>query len=140
MNFKDIHIGLILQQTAKECNLDTERACKFLDCDIKELENMYKEKCMNTDLLIRWSKLLKYDFFRLYSHHLILYAPAARFDKASPSATLPHFRKNLYTMEIIDFIIELIETGQKTELQIRNEYNIPKTTLIKWIKKYRRDN
>lgn len=50
---------------------------------------------------------------------------------------LPTFRKNIYTKEVIDFILELIETGEKTKAQVIQEYNIPKSTLHKWIYKYK---
>uniref|UniRef100_A0AAU6WP70 Transposase n=2 Tax=Chryseobacterium TaxID=59732 RepID=A0AAU6WP70_9FLAO len=91
---------------------------------------------------MRWSKLLKYDFFRLYSQHLILFSPAQKNsgnkDKASESR-LPNFRKNIYTKEIIDFILDLILSGEKTNLEINRKYEIPTTTLYKWLSKYRAD-
>ena len=46
------------------------------------------------------------------------------------------FRKNIYTKEIIDFILELIKTKTKTTTEITQLYGIPKTTLHNWIKKY----
>ncbi|MFN1217641.1 hypothetical protein ACKW6Q_11795 [Chryseobacterium kwangjuense] len=98
---------------------------------------MYESEIISTDLLLKWSKLLEYDFFRLYSHHLILFAPlAGKCTKKRVSSELPQFRKNIYTKEIIDFILELINTGQKTKIQIVEQYGIPKTTLYKWIYKY----
>lgn len=83
--------------------------------------------------------MLEYDFFRIYTQHLILYAPtsakAENTKKQKP--VLPRFRKNIYTKEIIDFILEQIETKQKTIKQVIEEYKIPKTTLYKWISKYK---
>lgn len=49
---------------------------------------------------------------------------------------MPQFRKNIYTKEIIYFILEIIQTGEKTKKQVIEDYNIPKTTLYKWIEKY----
>ena len=57
--------------------------------------------------------------------------------KANKKITFPQFRKNIYTKEIIDFILEQIETKQKTIKQVIEEYKIPKTTLYKWISKYK---
>jgi DNA invertase Pin-like site-specific DNA recombinase len=37
---------------------------------------------------------------------------------------------------VVDFILELINTGEKTSVQITEEYRIPKTTLYKWLNKY----
>lgn len=49
-----------------------------------------------------------------------------------------YFRKNIYTREVIDFILEMVEKREKTKKQIIEEYNIPKTTLYKWIEKNRK--
>ncbi|WP_346984880.1 hypothetical protein [Chryseobacterium sp. POE27] len=49
---------------------------------------------------------------------------------------LPNFRKSIYTREVIDFIVELIENEEKTMPQIVKEYRIPKSTLHRWTKKY----
>ena len=50
--------------------------------------------------------------------------------------TLPQFRKNIYTKEIIEFILGKIESGEMTKNQVMERYSIPKTTLYKWISKY----
>ena len=99
---------------------------------------MYQSKSLDAELLLRWSKLLEYDFFRIYTQHLIFYSPPASIkkDKISNSA-LPKFRKNIYTKEVIDFILEQLKNNEKTKLQIIEEYRIPKTTLHKWIEKYK---
>ncbi|MDR6404059.1 MULTISPECIES: hypothetical protein [Chryseobacterium] len=60
---------------------------------------------------------MEYDFFRIYSQHLILFAPQAniaynRRSGIKKESELPGFRKNIYTIEIINFILEL----QKTDL------------------------
>src|SRR5690606_2048453 len=104
---------------------------------------MLEQKSMDADQLLRWSKLLEYDFFRVYSQHLILFAPKAA-NKAeskqkherNDDQNMPVFRKNIYTTEIINHLLELIKTGQKTPQQIITEYKIPKTTLYRWIQKY----
>jgi hypothetical protein len=89
---------------------------------------------------LKWSKILKYDFFRLYSQHLILYSPPDSVKESTKrnheNISLPKFRKNLYTQEIISFVLELIEDGKKSRQQVISDYCIPKTTLYKWIKKY----
>ena len=99
---------------------------------------MYTRENLPTDVLLKWSKLLEYDFFRMYSQHLILYAPPSANEKTErQKTTLPQFRKNIYTKEVIDFILEMIKTGEKTKTQVIEEYNIPKTTLYKWISKHK---
>lgn len=137
-NFKEIHIGKLIKQKVKENGIDHQRICNFFKYNLLKIQQMYSAESIEVMDLLKWSKLLEYDFFRLYSHHLILYSPPKR-DKISDKkleSTLPSFRKSLYTKEIIDFILELFNTGQKTKRDIMEQYNIPKTTLYKWIEKY----
>lgn len=142
INLKEISIGELIKLKVEESGITMQRICKFLKCSEDEIWTMYKKKSIDCELLMRWSKLLKYDFFRLYSQHLILFSPAQKNsgnkDKASESR-LPNFRKNIYTKEIIDFILDLILSGEKTNLEINRKYEIPTTTLYKWLSKYRAD-
>ncbi|SFN40310.1 hypothetical protein SAMN05421594_2608 [Chryseobacterium oleae] len=136
-NFKEIKIGAFIKQKVSEENIEMGRIINFMNTPEERILKMYESDSLDCDQLLRWSKLLEYDFFRLYSHHLILYAPAS-IAKKEKKTSLPQFRKNVYTVEIIDFMLELLETGKKTKLEIQNEYHIPKTTLYKWIAKYKK--
>ena len=78
----------------------------------------------------------KCDFFRIYSQHLILYAPIKSENTNREKSLLPQFRKNIYTREIIDFILERIRTNEMSKNEVIERYRIPKTTLYKWISKY----
>ena len=112
MNFKDIHIGYFINQRVTENGIEISRICNFMKCTEKKITEMYQSKSLDTELLLRWSKLLEYDFFRVYSQHLILYAPPSTIEKNKKNnvkSKLPQFRKNIYTKEIIDFILEQIE-------------------------------
>ncbi|PWN67804.1 transposase [Chryseobacterium oncorhynchi] len=140
-NFKNIHIGSLIRQKVEESEIEMDRMCNFLKCSEMEIEKMYNEMDLPTNTLLVWSKLLEYDFFRIYTQHLILYSPPSllyskeqKFENQNP--LLPKFRKNIYTIELIDFILEMIQTGEKTKSQVISEYGIPKTTLFKWIQKY----
>ncbi|MBT2619973.1 MULTISPECIES: transposase [Chryseobacterium] len=135
-NFRNIHIGKFIHLRVKESNIDLLRICNFMKCTDEEINEMYIQENLPTNILLRWSKLLEYDFFRLYSQHLILYAPPSAPIKEQDSSKLPRFRKSIYTQEIIDFILELIQKQEKTKRQITNEYGIPYTTLCKWIAKH----
>jgi len=137
-NVKDIHIGDLLYKRVKEEKIEINRICKFLQKTENEIVEMYSRKSVDSEVLLKWSKLLEYDFFRLYSSHLILYAPPSNPIKKEKQSQLPHFRKSLYTKEIIDYILELLETHQMTTQEIINQYRIPKSTLNKWISKYRK--
>ena len=137
MNFKDIHIGNLIEQKVSESGIETIRIENFLKIDEEEIAKMYAAKSMDAEVLLKWSKLLEYDFFRIYSQHLILYSPSSRKVRNVDKSKVPIFRKSIYTKEMIDFILELVASGKKTKIQIIEEYRIPKTTLYKWIIKYK---
>lgn len=137
MNLKDIHIGKMIETLVKEREIQLSRICKFFGCTEDIIGKMFQSKSLDTEILLRWSKLLEYDFFRIYSQHLILYAPhSVQVNKQETG--VPQFRKNIYTKEIIDFILERIESGDMTNNEIIKKYRIPKTTLYKWISKYKK--
>ncbi|MGC4128508.1 MAG: transposase [Bergeyella sp.] len=139
MNFKNIHIGQMIEKEVAERGIELSRICNFLKCTQEEATEMYKQENLPTDILLKWSKLLDYDFFRLYTQHLILYAPAsspAEKTEKHRKTALPQFRKSIYTREIIDFILEQVSTGAMTKEGVIKRYKIPKSTLYKWIDKY----
>jgi hypothetical protein len=139
MNYKDIHMGSIIENAVIESEIGTSRICNFLNCSEDEIKKMYKSISIDSLILLKWSKLLEYDLFRIYTQHLILYAPVCTATKKSVSdkkISLPKFRKNIYTREVIDFILEQISTNEMTKEEVMQRYKIPKTTLYKWIEKY----
>ena len=136
---KKIHIGTLVRERYEEVKITESRFLKFLKIDTT-VEALFASESLDTEVLLRVSKILEYDFFRLYTQHLILYAPPSAVENKSEKnvkkSNLPVFRKNIYTKEIIDFIVDLIQTHKKTIPEVINEYKIPKTTLYKWLKKY----
>lgn len=139
IDLRNINIGYLIKSEVEHSEIEIQRICSFLKCTEQEVEEMYSQTELSTALLLKWSKLLEYDFFRLYSQHLILYAPQKKvttYKTEKKKNILPRFRKNLYTTEMIRFILEMLRTGQKTKDEIVEEYKIPKTTLYKWIEKY----
>ena len=139
MNYKNIHIGQMIKERIAESEMETLRICNFFNCTEDEVIEMYQQENLPTDILLKWSKLLEYDFFRIYTQHLILYAPpsAKEQDSKTEKSSLPQFRKNIYTKEIITFILEQIDSGAMTKIEVMEQYKIPKTTLYKWIDKYK---
>lgn len=129
----------MIEQGVTENGLEISRICNFLKCSEEEIKEMYKSRSLDCEILLRWSKLLEYDFFRSYSQHLILYASqTVTADKTkAKKSSLPQFRKNIYTKEVIDFILEQIELNKMTKDEVMTKYRIPKTTLYKWISKYK---
>ena len=137
-NFKNIHIGKLIHQRMKELDIDVDRAARFLKVEDEDIENMFGKKSIDSVHLLAWSKLLEYDFFRIYSQHLILYAPQDKnkLKRKKQETTLPQFKKNIYTHEVIMYLIELVDKGKKSVRNIQDEYNIPSTTVFRWIDKY----
>ena len=132
----------LIFQLVTEKGIDDDRIVKFLKVPKSKINEMYQSKDLGTETLLLWSKLLEYDFFRIYSQHLLLYAPPASLNykkKDSVTSSLPQFRKNVYTTEIINFIVELYQNKEMTQKEIMDKYNIPKTTLYKWIKKHNKE-
>lgn len=141
MNFKEIPIGTLIEKEVAESGIELSRICSFMKCTEQEIKGMYKSSSIETENLLKWSKLLEYDFFRLYSQHLILYSPSIAGksieNRQNKKPGLPQFRKNIYTREIIDFILRQIESGEMSKAAVIEHYKIPKTTLYKWIYKYK---
>lgn len=131
----------MIEKRVAESGIEISRICNFLRCTEEKAKEMYTQENLPTDILLRWSKLLEYDFFRLYTQHLMLYAStSAKEDRKEQrrTSTLPQFRKNIYTKEVIDFILEQIATKEMTKDEVMKKYRIPKTTLYKWISKYKK--
>lgn len=130
----------MIERRVAELGVEIPRICNFLQCRETEILEMYRQKSLDTEILLRWSKLLEYDFFRIYTQHLILYAPPSTTNEKveTKKMQLPQFRKNIYTKEVIDFILEQMESGEMTKNDILEKYKIPKTTLYKWIGKYKK--
>lgn len=62
MNFKEIHIGKMLKTAVTESGIEISRICNFMKCTEEEVKQMYQSKSLDTDILLKWSKLLEYDF------------------------------------------------------------------------------
>lgn len=138
-NFEKIHIGKLISEIVSVRNFDEYRIETFFkNTDIK-IEDVYNSESIDTHYLLKWSKLLKFDFFRVYSQHLSLFSSIRPLEKVTNKnlhSSIPTFKKNLYTKEIINFICDLIKNNKMTVNQVIKEYNIPKTTIYRWIKKY----
>lgn len=136
MDLKSIHIGQLIHKRVTELSTDPVRISNFMNCTEVEITEMYQSESLDTKVLLKWSKLLEYDFFRIYVQHLIYFAPQTK--NQNNKTALPIFRKNIYTTEVIDFILKRIESGDMTKNEIMDQYKIPKTTLYKWIGKYKK--
>ncbi|RKS98279.1 transposase [Chryseobacterium defluvii] len=139
IDFKKIHIGSCIKEQVIQKDISMERICNFFKVGEQEIIRMYEEKNIDTDLLLKWSKLVEYDFFRLYVTHLLLYdgiSHTKNNKKVRETGDKILFRKNIYTREIKEFLVGLVTSNQKTVSQVMEEYNIPRTTIYKWLRKH----
>ncbi|MFS4428712.1 helix-turn-helix domain-containing protein [Chryseobacterium sp. S90] len=135
MDLKNINIGELIKETVAQNEGEMSRICSFHKCSEEEVISMYNEENLDTNTLLRWSKLLEYDFFRIYSQYLILYNPIKKGQNKNIETQLPQFRKNIYMKEMKDHILEKINKGETTLREAIKDYGIPKTTLYTWMKK-----
>ncbi|WP_426478029.1 transposase [Chryseobacterium sp. CBSDS_008] len=93
--YKDIYMGQLISKRVQELDIDESRIVSFFSLSISETTAMYEEKSIDSRFLLMWSKLLEYDFFRIYSQHLILNAPASGVHdiKSNWKSGMPQFRK-----------------------------------------------
>ena len=141
--YKNIHIGNLIGQRIKERGVLPEKIADRLGIDVESLNSIMDSDDIPTMQLLKISKILEYDFFRVYSMHILLYAPPSMGLNSKKQGAgkaqvthLPGFRKNAYTIEIIKFIIGKIDTGEMSIPEIIEKYNIPKTTIYRWKQKY----
>lgn len=139
MNYKKIHIGESIKYIIEERQIDIRRIISVIKCTEEELQIIYKTSSIDTEILLKFCKVCNHDFFRLYSQHIILYAPLSKYKKTAKVSSQPSFRKNLYTKEIIDFVLEQLKTEKMTKNEVIEKYKIPKTTLYKWLSKYKEE-
>ncbi|MDR6466123.1 transposase [Chryseobacterium sediminis] len=136
MNLKNINIGELIKETVAHSGIEMSRICSFFKCSEGKVISMYNEENLDTNTLLRWSKLLEYDFFRIYSQHLILYSLIKKRQNKNIKTQLPQFRKNVYMKEMKDHILEKINKREKKINEVVEDYGVPKTTLYTWVKKY----
>ncbi|MBM3404376.1 MAG: transposase [Bacteroidetes bacterium] len=143
--FRKIDIGRLVLTRMEERNISLERMAERMGVGEPDLQRILANGDISCSILLRICKILEYDFFRIYSNHLILYAPPnmqiKSFGKnnheiSAAASKLPVFRKNTYTPEIIMHILEKIRSGEMTPMEIIHKYHIPKTTIYKWKRKY----
>jgi len=143
IDFKEIHIGKHIEKLVSLKNISDERIYNFFKKDFIDLDKLYNMKSIDSDQLLMWSKLLKYNLFSFYNSHLQIYSPdSARstiksVDKVKSNYS---FSKNYYSNEVIQFIVDLHLKKNKPISFIIKEYNIPKTTIYRWIKTRNKSN
>lgn len=136
---RDIHIGSIISIVITEKNLTLNEVRIKMGSSTRAINNMLNASAIDTIALLKWSKVLKYDFFRLYSSHLMLHHGISNtISKKTDNVEIEgiHIRKNVYTKELIQFVVNKVRNKKMSTRQVINEYGIPKTTFYKWLQKF----
>lgn len=136
-NYKEIKIGLIIKERLNELDISIDRILNTFSVDEKEISKMLLSESLDSNIILKWCKLLEYDFFKIYTQHIILYSPVpALVSNKTSNSQVPQFRNNLYSKDLIDFIIHKVNSGQMTKEEVIKRYGIPKTTLYRSFSKY----
>ena len=143
IDYKRLHIGKLISARMTEMGWDSKMLAEKLEFPESEITKLLEEEDLPMLTVLRLSKLLKYDFFRLYSTHLLLYCSKDKLfgnhrfhEENTPQQRLPRFRKNVYTPEVISFILKELVSENRNPSEVSKKYNIPKTTLYRWYTKY----
>lgn len=138
-----IHIGELIKKKLDESGMDKTVFANRIKKSYPTTLNIFKKKSIKTEDLLKISKVLKYDFFRVYSAEIQLTCPKAtnnvRIGSAKETATvesgMPRFKKNLYSSEFIETLVRDINDGKMTRYEAMKKYELPKTTLYRWCRK-----
>lgn len=135
-NFKKIHIGYVLKSIVHERNITEEEILKYFKISKETLDEIYNTKNVKLDELLKWSKFLRFDLFRLFSMHLMLHhgISITKSMKTADGNAGISIRKNVYTQEIKVFVVNQIRNEEISVADAIKKYSIPKTTLYKWLK------
>lgn len=133
--YRDIHIGNFIKQSIVDQSIELTTIQLFFDYTASKIEKIYSSESIPTHELMKWCIFLRTDFFRLYSGHLMLHRGISGKPKIKKEKTgeVIKIRKNMYTQEIKQFIVEQIRNKDIKVKEAIIRYNIPKTTIYKWL-------
>ena len=60
---KNVHIGSIIEQKVKENSMSIKEFAERINCERSNVYHIFKQKSIDSELLIRISETLNYDFF-----------------------------------------------------------------------------
>jgi len=136
---RNVHIGSIINQVIQEKDINMNEIRIKMGCSTRTLNKMLHSNTMDSLVLLKWSKVLRYDFFRLYSSHLMLHHGISNtLSKKTENVEIEgiQIRKNVYTKELIEFLVNKVRNNEMNSSQVITQYGIPKTTFYKWLQKY----
>jgi transcriptional regulator with XRE-family HTH domain len=60
----DIHIGKIIKDVFETRNINISEFAELLNCERTNIHKIFKRKSIDTDMLVKISQILNYDFLR----------------------------------------------------------------------------
>ena len=60
---KNVHIGSIIEQKVKDSSMTIKEFADKINCERSNVYHIFKQKSIDSELLIRISETLNYDFF-----------------------------------------------------------------------------
>ena len=60
---KNVHIGSIIEQKVKESSMSIKEFADKINCERSNVYHIYKQKSIDSELLIRISEVLNFDFY-----------------------------------------------------------------------------
>ena len=74
LQFGDVslHIGQKIQEIAKQHRISTTMLAEMVSTSRQNMRMIFQRKSMDTDLLVRISKVLKHNFFQYYNEEVAL--------------------------------------------------------------------
>jgi hypothetical protein len=136
---RNVNIGLIINEVIKIKKVKLYQFASNLGVSRTELNKYLKSESIDTMILLKISKILRYDFFRLYSSHLMLHHGISNNLNRNKQEFIIqgiNIRKNVYTKEMVSFLILKVRSNEMKANEVIKRYGIPKTTFYKWLQKY----
>jgi transcriptional regulator with XRE-family HTH domain len=67
---EEIFIGSLIQKKFKESGLSIAEFASQIACEVRNVQKIFKKEHLSSDLLLKISQVLNYDFFEFYSQQL----------------------------------------------------------------------
>lgn len=65
-----IHIGKLIKDRFSKSELSIDEFADLIGCNRDNAYNIFRRERLHTDQLLKISKILKFDFFRVYSEYI----------------------------------------------------------------------
>jgi hypothetical protein len=134
----DINIGKLVENVLSIRRISIYEASKHLKLNEDKILKILKLRNIDVLTLVKLSIFLKYNFFRIYTDYLTKNSLIMNNPKEKlPSVKIDGIREknNLYSKEFVKSLLDKFHSDELTVKDIESIYNVPRTTILYWIKK-----